>query len=185
MEKNRSRKSRDTVPLKGGITHTPFNPTNWLYSRKRTLDSGTGCEYIMKPEVSQPSDSHHHHPISQQLFFRINDDLRFVLLVFISPWADKEILLLVAIIPFSFWVLCSTLFILVASATLFVYFLYFFLQYIRCIHSPRVHSCFLIALRSVKGLPGVPSRDSNSGLQYTKLTHYTFWAATAPLCRLF
>jgi hypothetical protein len=43
---------------------------------------------------------------------------------------------------------------LVAPATLFVYFLYFFLQYI---HS-YTQSCFLIALRSVKGLPGVPSR---------------------------
>ncbi len=49
---------------------------------------------------------------------------------------------------------------LVASATLFVYFQYFFVQYIHSyIHSPRVHSCFLIALRSVEGLPGVPSRD--------------------------
>ncbi len=52
---------------------------------------------------------------------------------------------------------------MVASATLFVYFLYFFLQYIHSyIHSRKVHSCFLIALRSVEGLPGVPSRDSNS-----------------------
>jgi hypothetical protein len=53
---------------------------------------------------------------------------------------------------------------LAASPTLFVYFLYFFVHYIHSyIHSPRVHSCFLIALRSVEGLPGVPSRDSNSG----------------------
>ncbi len=51
----------------------------------------------------------------------------------------------------------------------FVYFLFFFIQYIHSyIHSPRVHSCFLIALRSVEGLPGVPSRDSNSGLPYSR-----------------
>ncbi len=43
---------------------------------------------------------------------------------------------------------------LLAPATLFVYFLYFFLQYI----NSYTHSCFLIAFRSVQGLPGVPSR---------------------------
>jgi hypothetical protein len=35
-----------------------------------------------------------------------------------------------------------------------------------------VHSCFLIALRSVEGFPGMQSRDSNSGLSYSKPTHY-------------
>ncbi len=48
----------------------------------------------------------------------------------------------------------------------------FFVQYIYSyIHSPRVQCCFLITLRSVEGLPGVPSRDSNSGLPYSKPTH--------------
>ncbi len=55
-----------------------------------------------------------------------------------------------------------------------LYFLYFFLQHIHSyIHSPRVHSCFLIALR--EGLPGLPSRDANSG----KPTHY-FLSYAAP-----
>jgi hypothetical protein len=47
------------------------------------------------------------------------------------------------------------------------------------IHPPRVYSCFLIALRSVEGLPGVPSRDSNSGLPYSKPTHY-YLSCAAP-----
>ncbi len=57
---------------------------------------------------------------------------------------------------------------------LFLFIIYiFFLQYIHSyIHSLRVHSCFLIALRSVEGLPGVPSRDSTSGLPYSKPAHY-------------
>ncbi len=52
------------------------------------------------------------------------------------------------------------------SATLFVFFSSFFPQYIHShrhsyIHLLRVRSCFFIALRSVEGIPGVPSRDSN------------------------
>ncbi len=57
---------------------------------------------------------------------------------------------------------------------------FLFIFYIfRTIHSLRVHSCFLIALRSVEGLPGVPSRDSNSGLPYIKPTHY-YLSCAAP-----
>jgi hypothetical protein len=40
-----------------------------------------------------------------------------------------------------------------------------FVQYIHSyIHSPRVHSCFLVALRSVEGLLGVPTGIRNSDL---------------------
>ncbi len=61
----------------------------------------------------------------------------------------------------------------------FCLFLYFLVQYILSyIHLPRVHSFFLIALRSVEGLHGVPSRDSNSGLPYSR--HTTLWAAPHP-----
>jgi hypothetical protein len=84
------------TPLETHFTHFKAG----LNFHGRTLNSGQAVS-IMKPEVSlsPPSDF----PI---VLCRINDDLRLVLLVFIYPWADKEILLLVAIIPFSFC--CST-----------------------------------------------------------------------------
>ncbi len=54
-----------------------------------------------------------------------------------------------------------------------LYLLYIFLQYINSyIPSPRVHSCFLIALRSVENLHGLPSRDSKSGQPYSKPMHF-------------
>ncbi len=58
--------------------------------------------------------------------------------------------------------------------------IFFSVQYSHSyIHSPRVHSCFLIALRSVEGLPGVPSRDSNSACR-TASRRTTIWAAPHP-----
>ncbi len=62
---------------------------------------------------------------------------------------------------------------MLAFATILVYFL-LFIEYVHSyIYSYKVYSCMLIALRSVleESLPGVPRRDSNSGLPYSKQKH--------------
>jgi hypothetical protein len=47
------------------------------------------------------------------------------------------------------------------------------------IHPFAEHSCFLIALRSVEGLLGVPTGIRNSDLPYSKPTHY-YLSCAAP-----
>ncbi len=75
-------------------------------------------------------------------------------------------------------------------ATLFVYFYYSvtihtfiqsFTHNIRWGPSPYLHSCRL----SGRNLPGVPSRDSNSGLPYSKPAHYQLSCAAPCVCSFY